>query len=126
MALIYNDEVEEVRQKQLTEMLPIIVTHQLLIQGEIHLVGGDGIPVVLRHIDLVDDLFQRGKILPNRLIHQNVSVGQVENFSLHAAFQQAVHDLKSGICLPVPVAITKRIRCCPLTMASTVRLMALR
>ena len=98
MALIYNDEVEEVRQKQLTEMLPIIVTHQLLIQGEIHLVGGDGIPVVLRHIDLVDDLFQRGKILPNRLIHQNVSVGQVENFSLHAAFQQAVHDLKSGIC----------------------------
>ena len=99
MTLVHDDKVEEVRRKQLAEMLLVIIAHQLLVQGKIHLVGGDGAFIVLGHIDLVGDLFQRGKILLNGLIHQNVPVGQIEDLALHAALQHPVHDLEGGIGL---------------------------
>ena len=47
----------------------VIIAHQLLVQGEIHLVGDDGTFIVLGYIDFVGDLFQRGKILLDGLIH---------------------------------------------------------
>lgn len=69
VTLVHDDEVEEVRCKQLAEMLLVIIAHQLLVQGEIHLVGDDGTFIVLGYIDFVGDLFQRGKILLDGLIH---------------------------------------------------------
>ena len=42
MALVYDNQVEEVGGKQFAEMLLVIVTHQLLIQGEVHLMRGNG------------------------------------------------------------------------------------
>ena len=78
-------------------MLLVIVAHQLLIQREIDLVGSDGALIIFGHIDFVGDFFQRGKILLDRLIHQNVPVSQVKNLPLHTALQHPVHNLKSGI-----------------------------
>ena len=43
--------------------------------------------VIFGHVDLVDDLLQRGKVLLDGLVHQNVAVSQVQDFLLHAAFQ---------------------------------------
>ena len=80
-------------------MLPVIVADQLLVQRKIHLVGSNGGFVVLGRLDFVCDLFQWGKILRSGLVHQHIAVRQIEDFSLHAALQQAVDDLESRIGL---------------------------
>ena len=61
--------------------------------------GSDRTLIVLCYVDFVGDLFQWGKILLDRLIHQNVPIGQVEDFALHAALQHPVHDLEGSIGL---------------------------
>ena len=99
VTLVYDDEVKEIRFEKLGKMLLIVVAHQLLIQGEIDLVGSNGAGVVPGNIDLVNDLLQRGEVLLDGLIHQDIAVGQVENLTLQAALQQAVDDLKGGIGL---------------------------
>ena len=87
VTLVYDDEVKEIRFEKLGKMLLIVVAHQLLIQGEIDLVGSNGAGVVPGNIDLVNDLLQRGEVLLDGLIHQDVAVGQVENLTLQAALQ---------------------------------------
>ena len=99
VTLVHDNQVEEVRGKQLAEMFLVIIAHQLLIQREVNLVGRDGAFVVLRHVDFVGDLLQRGKVLLDGLVHQNVPVRQIQNLSLHAALQQPVHDLEGGVGL---------------------------
>ena len=61
-------------------MLLVIISHQLLVQREIYLVGCDGIGVVIFDIDFVNGFLQRGKVLLDGLIHQHIAVCQVENF----------------------------------------------
>ena len=87
MALVYNDKIKEIRRKQPGEMLLIIVPDKLLIQRKIDLVRGDGVLFVLCHVDFVDYLFQRGKVLLNGLVNQNVAVREVKHFALHAALE---------------------------------------
>ena len=58
----------------------------------------DGATVIPGDVNLVGDLLQRGKVLLDRLIHQNVPVCQIEDLLLRAALQEAVNDLKSCIC----------------------------
>ena len=102
VALIYDDQVKEVRGEQLAEVFLIVVSHQLLVEGEVHLVGGDGAGIIFCHIDLVGHLFQRGEVLLDGLVHQDVAVRQIEHLALHAAFQKPVDDLKGGIGLACP------------------------
>ena len=99
MALIHDDQVKEVRGEQFAEVLLIVVSHQLLVEGEVHLVGGDGAGVIFGHVDLVGNLLQRGEVLLDGLVHQDVAVRQIEYLALHAAFQKPVDDLKGGIGL---------------------------
>ena len=80
-------------------MLLIVVAHQLLIQGEVDLVGGDGGAVVLGVVDLMDNLLQRGEVLGDGLVHQVVAVGEVEDLLLHAAHEEAVDNLEGGVGL---------------------------
>ena len=58
-------------------MLLIIVTDKLLIQGEIHLMGGNGATVIFGEVDLMDNLLQRCEILLDRLVNQDIPVCQV-------------------------------------------------
>ena len=97
VTLIYDDEIEKVRLEQLAEMLLTFITDELLVQGEVNLMGGDGTGIVFTDVDLMGDLFQRGKILLDRLIDQNIAVCKVEDLTLHPALKQAVHDLERGI-----------------------------
>ena len=99
MALVDDDEVEEVGVEKLAVMLLIVVAHQLLIQGEVDLVGGDGGAVVLGVVDLMDHLLQRGEVLGDGLVHQVVAVGQVEDLLLHAAHEKAVDNLEGRVGL---------------------------
>ena len=78
-------------------MLLVVIADQLLIQGKIDLMGGNGALVVLRNIDLMDDLVQRCEILLNGLIHQNIAVRQIQDLLLHPALQEAVYDLEGSI-----------------------------
>ena len=78
-------------------MLLIIVSHQLLVQREIHLVGCDGAAVVPGDVDFVDNLLHRRKVLLDGLIHQNNPVGKIEDLPLHTALQKAINDLKGSI-----------------------------
>ena len=74
MTLVYDDQVEEIRCEQLAEVFLVVIAHQLLVQGKIHLIGCDGVFLVLFHIDLVDGLLQRGKVLLDGLIHQHIAI----------------------------------------------------
>ena len=99
MTLIDDDEVEEVRIEELTVVLLIIVPDKLLVEREVDLVGGDGVPPVLREVHLMDDLLEWGEILLDRLVHEVVAVGEVEDLTLHTAAEQAVNDLEGGVGL---------------------------
>ena len=97
MTLVHDDQVEEIRRKQLTEVFLVIVSHQLLVQGKIHLIGCDGVFLVLFHIDLVDGLLQRGKVLFDGLVHQHIAVCQVKDLVYRFALQKPVDDLECGV-----------------------------
>ena len=97
MTLIHDNEVKEIRGKQFAEMLLIIVTNQLLIQREIHLMGSDGTLIILGNIDFMNNLFQRSEVLLNRLIHKNIAVSKVKNLTFQTALQHTVNNLESSI-----------------------------
>lgn len=78
-------------------MLDVVVADELLIEGEEDLVGGEGGGIVLRDVDFMRVLFQRGEVLLDGLVDEDVAVGQVEDFFLHTALEQAVDDLKGGV-----------------------------
>ena len=63
-------------------MLLVVVPDELLIEREVHLMGRDGGLVVLDDVDLVRHFFQRSKVLLNGLIHQNITICQIEYLAL--------------------------------------------
>ena len=87
MTLIYNDQVEEVRLEQLAEMFFALVTNQLLIQRKINLMRGDGAGIIFAYVDFVCNLFEGSKVLLNRLIHKDITVSKIQNFTLHTALE---------------------------------------
>ena len=64
---------------------------------KIHLIGCDGVFLVLFHIDLVDGLLQRGKVLFDGLVHQHIAVCQVKDLVYRFALQKPVDDLECGV-----------------------------
>ena len=99
VALVYYDEVEEFRLEELLEMRNIVIAHHLLVEGKVNLIGGNLGGGVLGKIHLMDYLLQRLEVLKNRLVNQNVSVSQVEDFPLQVALEQTVNYLKGRKCL---------------------------
>ena len=78
-----NDDDRSQRLKQRGVMLLLVVPDELLIQGEVHLIRRDAAGIVLGHIDLVDGLFQRCKVLLDglvRVVIQNFSKTIVVQF----------------------------------------------
>ena len=47
--------------------------------------GSNGASVIFGNVDLMNHLFQGGKVLLNGLIHQNIAVSQIEDLFLHIA-----------------------------------------
>ena len=97
VAFVHDDKIKEIRCKQFAEMFLVIVAHKLLIKGKVDLMRGNGCAVILRKVHLVNDFFERGKILLNGLVYKNVAVSQIEDLALHAGLQQPVDDLERRI-----------------------------
>ena len=110
VALVDDDEIEEIPAEELRKprdrflavplILGILVARKLLVEGEVHFMRSDGDGIVLGEVDLVDRLFKRGEVLLDRLVHEDVPVGEVQDLFPQAAFQQTVDDLKGRIGLP--------------------------
>jgi len=98
VALIDNDEVEEVVREFFEQPKVTFVFGQRLVDCEIHLATFDNLPA----FEFVPGITEGGEDTVLRLINENVAVGQIradQSFS------------KSGIAttvLPVPVAIVRR------------------
>jgi len=57
----------------------------------------NGYRVVFGEVDFMDCFFQRGEILLNGLVNENVPVGKIQDLFLHTAFQQTIYSLESNI-----------------------------
>ena len=99
MALVHDDEIKEVRIKELAVMFLVVVPDQLLIQGKIDLVRCDRIFLIFCEVDLMYDLLKRCKVLLDRVVDQVITVCEVQDLPLYSAREKPVHDLKSGIGL---------------------------
>ena len=61
-------------------MLLIILSHHLMVEGEVHFMRSNLIQAFfIGEIHLIDGLFERGEVLQNTLVNQNVSVCQIQN-----------------------------------------------
>ena len=80
-------------------MFLVIIANQLLVQRKVDLMGGNSASIILGNVNLMNHLFQGSKVLLNGLIHQNITVSQIEDLFLHIALQQTVNDLESSIGL---------------------------
>ena len=108
-------------------MLLIILSHHLMVESEVHFMRSNLVQAVfIGEIYLIDGLFERGEVLQNTLVNQNVSVCQIQNSLFKVRTEQPVDDLKAVYVLPVPVAMTSNSLCCPLAIASTVLFTAFR
>ena len=94
MALVDDDEVEEFRAK-LSENLFAIGADELLIQGEVNLVGR----IEFAMLNLRDNLAQRLEIAINGLVNEDIPISQIEHFSSQARLAQAMNYLKGRVRL---------------------------
>ena len=109
MTFVDNHKVEEVLCKKLGKagnrllaafvILALLVAGELLVEREENFVRSNRYRIVLRKVDLVYRLFERRKILLDRLVHQIVPVGKIEHFLPESAFYQTMDDLKGGVGL---------------------------
>ena len=108
MALVHDDQVKEVFPEQGGEAanriafgfrILVLPVRQLLIQGEIHLIGRDCGRVILGKVHFMNDLVQRGKILVDGLIHKNIPVRQIQHLLHQATGDQTVDRLEGDIGL---------------------------
>ena len=92
VALVHYDKIKEVLLKERGKpgncvilccfhIIGAVIPGELLIKREIDLIRGNCDRVVFRKVDFVDRLFQRGKVLLDGLVYQNVAVGQIEDLS---------------------------------------------
>ena len=99
VAFVDDDEVEEIRPEEVAEVLLVVIAHELLVQGEIHLIGGERHRVLFGGPDLVGDLPERGEVLLDGLVHEDISVCEIEHLFDEARREQAVDDLEGRIGL---------------------------
>ena len=72
VTLIYHDKVK-VFWRNLPEMLLIILSHHLMVESEVHFMRSNLVQAVfIGEIYLIDGLFERGEVLQNTLVNQNV------------------------------------------------------
>ena len=100
MALIYDDQIEEVGLEELLILLLPALPYQLLIEGEVDLVGSDPGTAILPVVDLVDGLRQWLEVLLDRLIYEYIAIRQIEHLLHQPRLEQAIDDLEGGIGLP--------------------------
>ena len=94
VTLINDDEVEEIRLK-CTERLFVLITSQLLIEGQIQLIGA----IQLFALDFRHDFCKRLEVLLHGLVNEDVAVSKEQDFFLSTGFPKAVDDLKRSIGL---------------------------
>lgn len=75
MALVHDDEVEEVRRILFVKTRTTLVPRDGLIDGEVHLPA----LVDLAVLDLLAGIAKGGEILVLGVVHQDVAIGQVED-----------------------------------------------
>ena len=74
VTLVYHDKVKVFR-RNLPEMLLVILSHHLMIEGKIHFMGCNFFQTFfVRKINLVSCLFKRCEVLCNTLVYKNISV----------------------------------------------------
>lgn len=125
MALVHDDQVEEVRGEVAVEAVGISPVGQGLVEPEVDLASGLGLALELPDRALAES---GGELAGDRLVDQDVAVSEVEDARLAVtapgAVPQLPDDLQGDKVLPVPVAIVRRSRLSPDRIACTVRLMA--
>ena len=94
VTLINDDEVEEIRLK-CTERLFVLITSQLLIEGQVQFIGA----VQLFALDFRHDLCKGLEVLLHGLVNENVAVSKEQDLFLATGFPKAVDDLKRSIGL---------------------------
>ena len=99
MALIDNHHIEEFGLEQLFIIFGALFANQLLIKGEIHLMGGIWVFLILLVVYLVDGIGEGLEVLFNGLIHQYITVSQIEHLFHQFSLQQTIDDLEGGVGL---------------------------
>ena len=94
VTLINDDEVEEIRLK-CTERLFVLITSQLLIEGQVQFIGA----VQLFALDFRHDLCKRLEVLLHGLVNEDIAVSKEQDLFLATGFPKAVDDLKRSIGL---------------------------
>ena len=97
VALVHNDEVEKFGLEEFLVVLRPFLSDELLVEREVNLVGYIGVLFVLLIIDLVDSIREWLEVLFYRLVHQDVSVGQIEHLLHLLSLEQTIDDLEGCI-----------------------------
>ena len=128
VALVDDDQVEEVGRVLAVEARAALVLGDRLVDGEVHLAALDG----LAACDLPAGVAERGEGLVLRVVDQDVAVGEVEDArpavlagAVPARVQSFQQIWNATTVLPVPVAIVSRTRRWPWRIAWTARLIAI-
>ena len=95
MTLIDNHQIEELWLKQLFVVLSTLFADELLVEGEINLMGSIRILLILLVADLMNGIGQRLEILFDGLVNQHVAISQVEHLLDETRLQQSIDNLKS-------------------------------
>ena len=117
VALVDDDEVEEVGRVLAVEARPALVLGDGLVDGEVHLAALDRLAV----LDLVARVAERREDLVLRVVDEDVAVGEVQDprpamlagRGSSAAFQSFQQIWNATTVLPVPVAIVSSTRRLP-------------
>ena len=99
VALVHDNEVEEFGLEEFLVVGCSLLPDELLIEGKIEFVGRIGVLFVLLIIDLVNGVCERFEVLLYRLVHQDISIGQIEYFLHLLGLEQTIDDLEGSIGL---------------------------
>ncbi len=99
MALVNDDQVEELGLEEFLVVLGSFLTYELLIEREIHLMGGVGTLLVLLIVDFVNGICQGLEVLLYRLVHKHIAVGKVQHFLHQPSLQQTIYNLECRVGL---------------------------
>ena len=97
VALVHDDEVEKFRLEEFFVVGCSFLSDELLVEGKIDLVSRIGVHFVLLIIDLVDSIREWFEVLLYRLVHQDVSVGQIEHLLHLLGLEQTIDNLEGSI-----------------------------
>ena len=80
-------------------MFFIILPDHLMIEGKVYFMGCDLAQTFLvGEIHFVNGFFKWCKVLQNTLVNKNVPVSQIQNSLFKVRAEQAIDNLKSGVC----------------------------